>query len=1552
MAEKDYAETLFEAVEVLINKKIEAVKFDETINATIVDASKAAQGQYTVSVDGATFTAYSSEIGYKKNDAVMVTIPQGNYDNQKLIIGKAVDNNNTPIIYQSPFQSLVNISHNLISGAEEVGFWANNIDAEGGRPWDIEAADFINSIVYTTTTQDANNNEVCVGCWWDSGDIFEQGFTHLGLQAQFSTWLNEYGTTYGNYGLAVELTFKNLENAQTFQKIITFDSSEFFGDVYNFETYYTQENVYDLAAFRDYPIVRIRLFPYQRNNFRQNNGDLIYELLDGSDFSNIVPNIFIKDPYICLGISTGEFNEDTIQLLTNASLTYHKEFINNEDYEDRVEANRKIIGAQWIHKNDDGVIAAVQNNEIPIGYEVRWYRYKLGAPSPDEFAGAHWQRFYGCVDNLLQDADTSDWCITDPNEDIATNNLEIIFQPDVNNETEQLKAIIIYDNRLIAFSNILTFINDNEIVNQATIIDSNALSIRYEDDEKGHYFLYDEAGDIGKNEDGEIRVLTAVFDGTIDDVYSKALLNISECALVKWTFPSSTMNTMIVPMTSTDVNAVPADTNIFTNVGSVGFTIKKHLNNAATQNTITLEVEKDGLSYFAQIQPIFGTAGTNGSNYTVIVNWLNGKNAVNLSEDFDHILEGEIAIYDQSGNIVAWPADTTVNYSWQVAEYGTETRREKIKETADIYYPVFSINSNTGHQPLFNYLIQNPDQSYQTNDFYYFLEDTSNYSQYFTFDPIEDNFIQATSADQILYKKAPTGYEKYKLEFKEVVFETSPLNQETGIIADTGYDSPITTEYDAVLNKIIKKYSYSSKRRYFVKINDQYVLDPWETFSETETYYEPIESQEIEYVVQPNQIAAGALSCAVAGNHITITANNNTSMNSIFILQLTVSNFGDYDLVSYYPIALKNGETKNENLQDTFLIDYIEGPDRVRYSSNGEAAFNKNPYQITCRKYEKISSEPDVYDFNIYRHGYVNNINTLVGYWRILTPYDAEESNFDAQLIESQDLGCPEGAYNIPYLNPPSVYIPTATPYAIQFCAATPDVELITLETEFDNLKVVYNAEGEQITKDAWMNGPYYKLIFTDEEVLWTQPILVYENNYPSQTLNKWNGKDIAIDENSGTITASGFAAGKKERDNTFTGVVLGDWSRTVAEASITKNTGIYGFNHGSMSYAFKDDGTGFIGKDGAGRIYFNGNSSQIYSGNWRGNNELGLLLDIDEGYLKLQSKDNTANIFTRQTGDIKTRFFSWTESGKYVLKHGTTYYWNHNGIWELINDANTSNPTSLEIGFQISTSNSGTNPITLSGDLDSSSYILNYCKEYTHHTLNPFYIHRLFKDAYGYDEVGTNETYSNSYNYYLKEEKMRYITLGANQPKTPLSIGTEKDVQARRFRVDWDGTMHVVDGDFRGNITGSNISGGTVSGSSVYASYLEANQGQIGGWTIDNHSLSGGYTILHSSNGITTNAITITNADATTVLGTIGWRQGYYFADGTGEQVFTNLLGIAVTNSSTANGAVIEVQSNQNIRLSGIGSESSCHGIYLVSEHLSVSAPAANQSGIYARFA
>ena len=64
-----------------------------------------------------------------------------------------------------------------------------------------------------------------------------------------------------------------------------------------------------------------------------------------------------------------------------------------------------------------------------------------------------------------------------------------------------------------------------------------------------------------------------------------------------------------------------------------------------------------------------------------------------------------------------------------------------------------------------------------------------------------------------------------------------------------------------------------------------------------------------------------------------------------------------------------------------------------------------------------------------------------------------------------------------------------------------------------------------------------------------------------STTLNEWDGKDIKLNSEEGIIIAHGFAAGKKDKDNTFSGVVLGDWSLTDSGDELIKNTGIYGFH-------------------------------------------------------------------------------------------------------------------------------------------------------------------------------------------------------------------------------------------------------------------------------------------------------------------------------------------------------------------------------------------------------
>jgi len=72
------------------------------------------------------------------------------------------------------------------------------------------------------------------------------------------------------------------------------------------------------------------------------------------------------------------------------------------------------------------------------------------------------------------------------------------------------------------------------------------------------------------------------------------------------------------------------------------------------------------------------------------------------------------------------------------------------------------------------------------------------------------------------------------------------------------------------------------------------------------------------------------------------------------------------------------------------------------------------------------------------------------------------------------------------------------------------------------------------------------------------------------------------------------IAAGTKDHNNRFTGIMMGNWVAHGDETFDSKDkrnnaSGIYGFKDGESSFAFKDDGTGYIGPAGAGRIQFDG---------------------------------------------------------------------------------------------------------------------------------------------------------------------------------------------------------------------------------------------------------------------------------------------------------------------------------------------------------------------------
>ena len=90
-------DTILQAIDIVVNARLNAIKRDSTIKAQIIDVSQAEKGIYTIKYQNATFTAYNSSpaILYKPEESVYVSVINGDLGNDKYIIGKVSSRNTT-----------------------------------------------------------------------------------------------------------------------------------------------------------------------------------------------------------------------------------------------------------------------------------------------------------------------------------------------------------------------------------------------------------------------------------------------------------------------------------------------------------------------------------------------------------------------------------------------------------------------------------------------------------------------------------------------------------------------------------------------------------------------------------------------------------------------------------------------------------------------------------------------------------------------------------------------------------------------------------------------------------------------------------------------------------------------------------------------------------------------------------------------------------------------------------------------------------------------------------------------------------------------------------------------------------------------------------------------------------------------------------------------------------------------------------------------------------------------------------------------------------------
>jgi hypothetical protein len=110
-----------------------------------------------------------------------------------------------------------------------------------------------------------NNGSTIIGPIYsiESNNDKFAGFTRLGITADFQSWLNGLDVIQGIYGLKVLIYTDGLispgrDSEQVYE--LSFSSVDMFGNPYQFESYFSQEKVFDISNINN--IKKIEIYFY------------------------------------------------------------------------------------------------------------------------------------------------------------------------------------------------------------------------------------------------------------------------------------------------------------------------------------------------------------------------------------------------------------------------------------------------------------------------------------------------------------------------------------------------------------------------------------------------------------------------------------------------------------------------------------------------------------------------------------------------------------------------------------------------------------------------------------------------------------------------------------------------------------------------------------------------------------------------------------------------------------------------------------------------------------------------------------------------------------------------------------------------------------------------------------------------------------------------------------------------------------------------------------------------------------------------------------------
>ena len=603
------AENVFQAVDIIVNKKLEGLQFNRTEQATIINDSNAEKGQYTVKTETVQYDAFSENTQYRNNQEVLVNIPNNDYRGKKMIIGLANEETEISALEViDPISQMLDITNSLVDSSVSAEMVANNTN--------------LTSILLAEADLNQSYN----------------GFTRLGISAEFQTLLGDFNTVKGQYGLILKIQSLT-EDDKPFVSALDFNNLSFYGNSYNIPGFQKQSLVVDISDLRCIEKISLYFYQYKINNqgsFLDLEGNLIP--CQDEKGNLFVSNLKVRSPYVCLGYDLTEYNTEELILFTPNSTSYRKGDNTNiltEEGASLPSSLHRQMMLRWISINNHG--KAFVYKELPQNVIIRWYRKNILASAPDSYVGYGWeeinnnnlyfpytlnwdennQNFYSNYDELKNIENSEYYIIDEENQRIDFSQaycdqfgeITKVVKLKENVIEDIYKAVIIYENSII-ISNNLTFKNQGEVIDQVSVKYSKGLGYKFLDGTDGRYSFYGPDGQI-------LNPLYNKIERKIQLTFNGAELN--EAQKIEWNIDYLFSNkNMIIAVNEENANfyqsenndgeKIPYDSN--TTLGDKGiltYKLSSNLNMAqAAQTIIHVDVIFNNIEYSLNIPLSFG----------------------------------------------------------------------------------------------------------------------------------------------------------------------------------------------------------------------------------------------------------------------------------------------------------------------------------------------------------------------------------------------------------------------------------------------------------------------------------------------------------------------------------------------------------------------------------------------------------------------------------------------------------------------------------------------------------------------------------------------------------------------------------------------------------------------------------------------------------------------------------------------------------------------------------------------------------------------------------